>query len=477
MKKRPLLWGSVCVLGVAGVGGAVVAWRRAEQRQAFITAAVPGAPELTKVAGALRDRVAACTARAIDQHDVAALGELSRLYHANGFLAEATLCYDGLEQLQPGEPRWAHRHAAILAGYGETEAALPRWQKVVQLAPDYVPARLRLGDVLLKLGRIDEAAEVYAAALARKPDEPYALLGLARCDFERQRWEPARERLERVVARTNFGLGYDLIVTVYERLGQRERAAKVRGMMRASGAYRDPDDPWIEELLDDCYDSYRLSVAAGVASVGGNYPGALRRLEQALVLAPDDVAIHFQLGTTYLAVHDFERARTHFEGCTTIAPEFADGWAQLASLWLSRGRTAEADRVIAAGLAHCPGSPGLHLMSGRRLRAAGRREQAIEEFRASIRLRPNEAEAYVDLATVFFELERVEEGLTELRRALVVEPEHPTVLSTLAYHAITSGDETAAREWLKRAEQQPRVAPEYLARLKAIFRTQFGRDL
>ena len=71
------------------------------------------------------------------------------MYHANGFLDEAGRCYQGLQQLDPAEPRWLHLHATILAGYGQIEPALALWKRVRELAPDYLPAQLRSGDSLL----------------------------------------------------------------------------------------------------------------------------------------------------------------------------------------------------------------------------------------------------------------------------------------------------------------------------------------
>jgi tetratricopeptide (TPR) repeat protein len=213
-----------------------------------VAATLPPVPDLSAVPVVLRERIGAAESRALGRLTAAkGLAELSRFYHANGFLAEAVRCYGGLEQLAPVEPRWPHLHASILAGYGEIEPAMQSWRRVIQLAPAYVPARLRLGDCLLKANRPDEAAAVYADVLRIAPNDSYAVLGLARIDLEAGRWDQARQRLETVVSQTNYNLGYDLIVSLYERIGQRERAAAIRGSAKASGAYRDPPDPWLDE--------------------------------------------------------------------------------------------------------------------------------------------------------------------------------------------------------------------------------------
>ena len=275
MKANRILLGLSCLL-VAG-GGAWW-WQRAGNLQAIVAAALPPVPDLQAVPSGLSERIATAEARAHTRLTAPkGLAELSRLYHANGFLGEAMQCYAGLERLAPTEPRWPHLHATILAGYGEIEPAEQLWRRVVQLAPDYVAARLRLGDCLLKTNRSAEAATTYADVLKRSPGNSYALLGLARIDLEAKRWDQARERLETVVNQTNYNLGYDLIVSLYERIGERTRAAAIRGSAKASGAYRDPPDPWVDELIDLCFDAYRLSLEAGAAAGlgrGDEEPGA-----------------------------------------------------------------------------------------------------------------------------------------------------------------------------------------------------------
>ena len=113
------------------------------------------------------------------------------------------------------------------------------------------------------------------------------------------------------------------------------------------------------------------------------------------------------------------------------------------------GDATASERALAAGLANCPSSPGLHLERGRRLNAAGRFSEAIKEFQEVIRLRPQEAEGYADLANAFFHLSRIDEGVAELRKSLQVEPENPMALTTLAFFAIRTGDQNGATEWLR----------------------------
>jgi len=438
-------------------------------------AALPAPPDMTTAPSILAERVSVATNQA--RRLIAApkgLAELSRLYHANGFLEEATRCYEGLEKLQPREARWLHLHASILAGYGEIERSIALWRQAVAFAPDYIPARLRLGDCLLKANQPSAAAAVYSEVLQRSPDNSYALLGLARIDFEAGHWDQARERLEAVVKQTNYSLGYDLIVSLYEKLGRHEQALAVRGMAKASGAYRDAPDPWLDEMIDDCFDPYRLALAAGVAARFGDPARAIALLERAIVLAPGDVSCHFQLGCILVEQHKLPAAREQLLLCTQLAPEFADGWAHLSALQEEMGDRAAAKQTLLTGLARCPNSPGLHLMRARNLQAAGLVTEAISEFSTSIRLRPNEPDAYVELGNLLIREGREADALEQMRRALNADPGEPSALAILTFNAITKGGETEARRWLNRLSLQPRVPTEQMAGLVNAFRETFG---
>mgnify|MGYP005859221749 CR=1 FL=1 len=159
----------VCLIGGVAITAAVVAglyWAGQVRQGRLLAESVPARPDLAGWPVELVQRVDAAEARLAAGSDPRALGALGSLYCANGFLSEAAQCYQGLVELEADEPRWPHRLAHILAGYGRVAEAIPLWRRTLDLAPDYMPARLRLGDALLKDNQTDEAAAVYAAALA-----------------------------------------------------------------------------------------------------------------------------------------------------------------------------------------------------------------------------------------------------------------------------------------------------------------------
>jgi tetratricopeptide (TPR) repeat protein len=448
-------------------------WWRGHERAGTASAALPARPAL---AGELAERIAAAELRARGGK-LSALAELARLYHANGFNAEAARCYHALAQLDPREPRWPHHLAGLHAGLGQLEEARGLWERVLRRAPDATAARLRLGDVLLKLNRPAEAEAAYAAVLTREKENAFALAGLARLDLAAGRLAAAREKLERAAAASGGRIGADLLATACEQAGDLARAAALRARAKASGAFHDPPDPWLDEIWTDCFDPYRLAVAAGFADHAGDGATARRLIDRALQLAPADSGALYQRGLFALKARDVAAARRDFETCVRVAPEFSDAWLRLAELHAQRGDAAASAQALASGLARNPGSGALLAEHARRLATAGRPAEAAEFFERSLRARPDDAETAVKLAGVYFRIERVADGVAALHRALAAEPEHPGALTTLALHAIGSGDERAAREWMARVRAQVRVPAEMATDLAGEFRRRFGREL
>ncbi|WP_221030661.1 tetratricopeptide repeat protein [Actomonas aquatica] len=475
MKPRALIALILGVLLLGGVAAGAFWLKNAGAQQAAVAPWIPPIPDTAGFPPALNDAFAAAEAKAYSRGDsLKGLKELSALLHANGFFDSAILTYQGLAEIEPNEARWPHLHASILAGFGMSEDALALWDRVTELAPDYLPARLRIGDIALKSNDLPRAIAAYEAADRIDDGNAYALLGLARIDIEKGNEAAALDKLETIVRRTNYTLGYDLIVTLYENAGETAKADAIRGQAEASGAFRDPPDPWLDGLLAFCYDPFRVALEAGTKARIGETDTAIELLHRALELDPLDVSTHFQLGNLYKQQRQFQDAMAEFRRCTLLDPSFADGWAQLSGTLAQIGNVAEADRVLNAGLDAVPDSPGLHLMRARRHRAANNNGAAINDYRASIRLRPNEPEPYIELAIVLLNVGRNAEAVRQFETALVYDPANPTALTALAFQAIETGNRERADEWLQKVDAQPRIDRNQTGKLREAYRKQFG---
>lgn len=469
VSRRRLAWGIVAAAGLLSAG--VFGWRVVRTREIAL-ASVPTRPDASALPAVFTELLAdADTGARGYRNSEQNLATLARLYHANGFLNEASRCYSGLMVLEPRNPRWPHLLATIHAGYGRLDEAVPLFLRAVELDPTYFAARLRLGDTLLKTNDLTAATAAYETLIKADSANAYALLGLARCRLEAGDWQAARDLLHKATTKSPDSFGaWTLLATVDEHFGDAASAAAARQRARAIGWFRESPDPWLDELLDDCYDPYRLAVAT---AANGNPVVAQRRLERAIALAPNAGTYRRQLGRLLYDQHNYEAARTHLAKAVDLNPMDADAWALLIETLETLHDATGAERALAAALARCPDSAALHHLNGKRLRKIQRFDEAQAELALAKKLQPNEARAFIEQALVYFDQDRLDDGIRELQQALKVEPGSILALQILARYAIYQKDESAARHWIQQLRAQPRGANDLDAVLQAFAR-QFG---
>ncbi|MFY2560366.1 tetratricopeptide repeat protein [Corallococcus terminator] len=124
------------------------------------------------------------------------LGEWAESLQDDALLRRAR---EALVRVSPEAPSPHVELAEVLAKAGDMEGAIAGWRRALELAPDYAYAATHLFDALLRLGRLDEAAQPLEAARGHAPEallEARAVqLACARGDAD-----AARRHVERTLA-------------------------------------------------------------------------------------------------------------------------------------------------------------------------------------------------------------------------------------------------------------------------------------
>lgn len=92
-----------------------------------------------------------------------------------------------------------------------------------------------------------------------------------------------------------------------------------------------------------------------------------------------------------------------------------------------------------------------HLDMAYRAVREGRQEDAVQEFQAYLRLKPDDAKARSDFMNLLFAMRRDDAALAEARRILAVAPDDPAALLTSGLCLLRAGDLAAAVEPLQKA--------------------------
>lgn len=467
----------VCLVAAACVLGTIT-WQVVSgvRERSSWRASLPQLPKLGKWPRQFAERIQKVDSSARGwPPDDAALGELARLYVANGFPKPAEVVLHMLMSHQPEDPRWPYYLAGILADGGRLEEAIPYLVEVASIKPDYVPARLKLAEGLRKLNRSEQAVKVYAEVLSKEPQNNEALAGLAVIDIEAGRWSEAKARLLSIVTRdSSFWTAFSLLATVADHLGESELAERARKRANEIGRFKEITDPWTDELLPYCYDVYRLQVIASAKSTTGDQAAAIAALRHAAELAPDDARTRRHLGKVYLASNDIVHAREELERAVALDPAEPTSYVELEKVYKAGNDVAGAERLLAEGLKHAPNSPALHYEYALVLVAEGRVAEGVPHMERARDLAPENVGTYEKLAMGYFRLGRSDDAVQAIETGLKRDPNNGPLIFLKGRYAIQTGDASLAEECLEQVRKLGAPAAN-VEEFSEFFRRRFGR--
>jgi tetratricopeptide (TPR) repeat protein len=179
---------------------------------------------------------------------------------------------------------------------------------------------------------------------------------------------------------------------------------------------------------------------------------AARDLDEALRLAPDWAAAHFERGKLWLRVDDMVRASDAFRAAALALPGFASAWANLGATLGELDRPAEALEAFERALACDPASHQALNNIGVVRRELGRLAESEAAFRQVIQLAPELAFGYYNLGHTLFLQGRYQAALSAYAEGQGRDAEkNPVQATRLALCKIATGDARGALRDLQHA--------------------------
>lgn len=232
---------------------------------------------------------------------------------------------------------------------GRVHDAVDAYRKALELDPRRQHTRMRLGQLLLVLGEVDEAQALKSGFMEFDQDNA----DIARAaEFEKQEKSADAEKI-------------------------------YRGILT-----RHPDN----------VTAMRLWARLGIQEK--RYAEAELLLQQAVRVAPGFSRAWSDLCGAQLEQEDYENAAESARQLTRLKPDSADGHVWLAAVTAAAGNHADAVEHYDNALAREPDHVGAMCGKGNALRTVGDQDGAIAAYRRSIEARPMHAEAYWSLANL-----------------------------------------------------------------------------
>jgi tetratricopeptide (TPR) repeat protein len=249
---------------------------------------------------------------------------------------DASLIYARLAlSLDPNFPLAQLLTAELRSDEGRLDDALQLYQSVDPKSPLAWAARLREALALDALDRSDEAIVELRKMAAERPSSPAALVELGDVLRGESKFDDAAKAYDQAIARIgsagqaqadSWRLFYDRGVA-YERSGEWPRAeADLKHALALS-----PDQPMVLNYLGYSW-----------IDKGENLPEALRMIQRAVELRPNDGYIVDSLGWAYYRLGDLDKATEFEERAIELLPEDPTINDHLGDVYWRDGRDTEA---------------------------------------------------------------------------------------------------------------------------------------
>jgi Tfp pilus assembly protein PilF len=356
----------------------------------------------------------------------------------------------------------AHTYLGVLADReGNLQEAERHFAAAAIAAPLSPQARNNHGAILLRLGRLQQAAAQFEVSLRLDQNQPSPLVNLARIRFESATPEglrQARELFERAYAiAPDADIARALVITSL-RLGDKQSAT------RYFGDYTTRLDSSSE--LDERVAGPRARAELGGALlIAGLLEESIRELSAATTADPSNVEAILLLGRAHLSRKDVRAAGRLLEGAVARGLEDARIYAALADVYEAGGYVEHAIPSMRLAIARDPKNESYRVRYGLLLidtkapaAAVIRLEEALKEFPASPRL-------WLALGIAQLNTGKNDDAQKSFTRTLELDPKSVPALAYLGTTSAERGQYAEAVAFYERAiaAGSDLAVPYYLA--------------
>ena len=369
-----------------------------------------------------------------------ATGRLGMALEAHTLYDPAILAFQRAVRLDPGEFAWRYYLAIALEYASKPDEALAAVSDALRIRPDYTPAVLKRGALLLKLGRFQESDAVLEPLLAQNPGSAETLYTLGRVKFAQGDFAAAENLYRRACeAYPTYGAAWFGLAEAGRRLGHTAESEKD---YRLAESYKDRNPPSGDQLFAEVQ-----KLATGIET----------RLVEAKRL---------------MDRRRFDEASRIYKEVLTRHPDNPDCLVNLLYMaqFPNQSSPEEVEALYATASRVSPNVPKVYLYYGTALASQGKYGEAVAAIEKGISLKPNDGEAQAWLADVMMRQHRPAQAIEHYRLALAVDPSFRPARLMLGQLLITTGRSREAIPVLLPALQgNDKMTPVFLMTLAQAY--------
>ncbi len=154
------------------------------------------------------------------------------------------------------------------------------------------------------------------------------------------------------------------------------------------------------------------------------YPEAIASYEQALAIAPNDLAAEMGLATAYRAVHNYEEARRVLEAAHRQHPRAAGPLAELGDMEIELQAYDAAIARLKAALALAPNDPEIRERLAVSYKSKGDTSAALEQIAIVVAHDPKNALGYFTRAQIYSDRNQDALALADAEKVVTLQPQN-----------------------------------------------------
>ena len=176
-----------------------------------------------------------------------------------------------------------------------------------------------------------------------------------------------------------------------------------------------------------------LRMWAGLQSLRGDFYGALAIMERAIARRPNDAAYWSSFGSALIDAARYDEAIDALRHACELDPTYTTAWYNLGLAYIRCMRVDEASMALRRAVSQAPELEiNARVILGNMFRAEGRNDEAVAEYRATIRQQVHAGNAWWGLAEI--KTQRFgDEDLENLRKAMRVPGASEDDLSAMGF--------------------------------------------
>ena len=390
--------------------------------------------------------------------DADANGNLGMLLHAFEQLESAQICYRRARAYDPQKFQWAYYLGLVKALDGKNQDAAANLRDAIRIDPGYVPARIKLAEVLLNLGKFDESREVSQSILKDNPQASPAYYWLGRVAVAQGQSEQAVEQYRKACELwPTYGTAHYALALTYQKAGDAKEAERHMAAYQKYKADSDPqpEDPMLEAVrsLDN---SALAHLMKGVdLENAGQIEPAIAEEEEAVRQDPKLAQAYANLIGLYGRTGQADKAEKAYRATVAINPNLPQSHYDYGVLMSSRQQYAAAETAFRKALESSPNYAEAHSNLGAMLERKGDMEAARKHYQSAIENKPNFRQAQYQLGHLLLMQHKATEAIAHLSQTLTPEDgDTPRFMFALGIAYAEAGDFASAHQYLEQAGQR-----------------------